>query len=130
MKCMGFLYGFNFTSELIKRMSGFFFFTFLKLFTSWILKQDFLLMYELNAFKIYTITLYSIHYDMFRHDNAIFREYIPRLKSFMVQVKCGVVWCGVVWCGVCGCQLSTGATGTHHTACHAGTPSTLNRGLQ
>ena len=99
MKCMGFLYGFNFTSELIKRMSGFFFFTFLKLFTSWILNQDFLLMYELNAFKIYTITLYSIHYDMFRHDNAIFREYIPRLKSFMVQVKCGVVWCVVVCAG-------------------------------
>ena len=31
------------------------------------------------------MTLQSIHFDMFRHDKVIFREYIPSVKQFIVK---------------------------------------------
>ena len=45
-----------------------------------------LYLYLLHALVI-CATLQAVHYDMFRHDNAIFREYITSLKSFMVKWK-------------------------------------------
>jgi len=32
------------------------------------------------------MALQSVHYDMFQHNNAIFREYIPSLKPFIAKL--------------------------------------------
>ena len=39
------------------------------------------LMYQLNVLTIYDITITAL--DMFRHDFAVFRDYIPNLKPFI-----------------------------------------------
>jgi len=38
-------------------------------------------LYQLNVLKIYDITITAL--DMFRHDVAILRDYIPNLKPFV-----------------------------------------------
>jgi len=52
------------------------------------------------------MTLQSLHSDMFRHNNAIFREYISRLKPFIIKwITLLTPWCRVFLEKLTGLQL-------------------------